>query len=58
MAELLHIPVYRLRKEMPLEELIRWGQRLSDRAEGNQPQKEDPIDLEKATPDQLKALFG
>lgn len=53
-AEFLQIPVYVLKRDMPMHEFLTWVRRLQ-KPEAAGP---EPLDLEHATPAQLQALFG
>ena len=51
LAEQLHMPVYQIRKEMPLSELIGWTRYYENK------NKPPPIEIDQMTPDQLRELF-
>lgn len=50
-ADRVHMPVYRMKAEMPMKEFIGWIQYM-------QGPKEKPIDLNNVTNDELAKLFG
>jgi hypothetical protein len=54
-AERLCMPVYKLRAEMPLAELIGWVDHFRQQS---QPANEEPIDLTQITPEQARAMFS
>lgn len=53
LADRLHTPVYELRRNMPVKELVGWIRHLGDKNTS-----EKPIDVTTMKPEQLKELFG
>jgi len=52
LAEMLHIPVYKIRQEMPLSELLGWIHYIQNKG------KERPIDVTSYDPKQLEEMFN
>ena len=52
LAEMLHMPVYKLREEMPLSEMLGWIRYIKSKGE------EKPLDVTELSEDQLKEMFG
>lgn len=52
LAEKLSMPVYKLKQEMPLAELMGWIQFIREKG------KERPIEIAELPPEKLKEMFG